>query len=487
MSALSLLLALAVMTPAAQANTYDEFGIGTRIVDANYVRGPKQVTLEFKPRATGSHVIRLVSASGAGLQFSVFRIPASGEGGIRIGKTGGTDKPRTWKGFLDGSKRYYINVWSSRGSARFTAKVRAVEPMATKTLADPEPSADLTTSPTASWQVDGTANAVVVAGQTMFVGGDFTNVYSKNGGSLPRSYLVGIDRATGEPTSFTPELNGAVWALALSPDQNTLYVGGSFRMAQGQSRKYIAAYDVKTGRLTSFDPPSPNSALRAIAADGKKVYLGGLFTSLGGVRRNYVAAVEAGTGKLDNRFVAWPNDKVNSLVIGIDRLWLGGEFTTIGGVRQKGLGAVDPISGKRQATSDVVYPVIALAVSDTQLFVAGGGPGGRGAAFSRATGAKQWEIESDGNFQAVDTLGGGRFVYFGGHYETIEGNGSVDRLTRHYAKNGKTDVSWLPQVNGMRSINAIDVTGSGIHIGGDFTKVDGEAHRGFAIITGDTR
>ena len=484
---MSLLLVLALMTPAAQAGMYDEFGIGAAIVDANYVRGPKQVKLEFKPRATGSHVIRLLSASGAELQFAVFRIPSSGDGGIRIGKTAGTDKPRRWKGFLDGSKRYYIKVWSSRGSARFTAKVRAIEPMAKKTTADPTAATDLTTSPKASWQVDGTTNAVVVTGQTMFVGGNFTSVYSANGGRLPRRYLVGIDRVSGEPTGFTPMLDGAVWALALSPDQNTLYVGGSFRMAQGQSRKYVAAYDVKTGRLTSFDPPSPNSALRAIAADGKKVYLGGLFTSMGGVRRNYVAAVEAGTGKLDSRFVAWPDDKVNSIVIGIDRLWLGGEFTKIGSARQRGLGAVDPISGKRQATTDVVYPVIALAASDTQLFVAGGGPGGRGAAFSRATGAKQWEIESDGNFQAVDTLGDGRFVYFGGHYETIEGNGSVDRLTRHYASNGKTDVSWLPQVNGMRSINAIDVTANGVHIGGDFTKVDGEAHRGFAMIAGDTR
>ena len=111
--------------------------------------------------------------------------------------------------------------------------------------------------------------------------------------------------------------------------------------------------------------------------------------------------------------------------------------------------------------------------------------GGRAAAFSLATGLEQWEISSDGNFQAVD-VDEGRFVYFGGHYEIIEGDESIDRLTRHDKTTGRTDTSWLPRINGIRSINAIDVTPNGLHIGGDFTRVDGERHEGFAILPGLT-
>ena len=466
--------------PAVQAEIYDEFGIGTETVDADLVDGPKWVKLDFKPRATGSHVIRILSASDADLQFTVFRENYAGDGGTKIATTSGSRKPRLWKGYLNESKNYYLGVWSSRGSAKFTAKVQAIEPLQAKSLSD------LTTRPIDSWQVRGVAKAVVVAGETMFVGGNFTEVFSESGGSLPRRHLAGIDRTTGEPTGFAPTLDGTVYALALSPDESTLYVGGAFRMAEGEQRKYVAAYDVTSGMLTDFDPPSLNSGVRAIAVDGDKVYLGGLFTSLGGTSRNYVAAVEAGTGRLDTEFLPQPNGKVNSLVVGVDRLWLGGEFTRIDGIWQKGLGAVDPVDGQRQPAPRVDYPVIDLALSDTQLFVAGGGAGGSGAAFSRATGEKQWEIRGDGNFQAVDVFGD-RFVYFGGHYDTIEGNGYVDRLTRHDAATGAIDLGWLPQVNGYRSINSIDVTADGVHVGGDFTKVSGEPHQGFAVIVGDPR
>ena len=480
LAVLSLLVALGAPSAPAQANTFDEIDIGTRIIDADHVRGPKWTRLEFEPMTTGSHVISVVSSSDADIRLSVFRKSDDwdDEDGLRIGSTSGSDAPRRWEGVLDKSKHYYIGVWASEGSAEFTANIKAVP--------TPKTLADLSTSPMESWQVKGVANAVLTAGDVLFVGGDFTAVYNTDGASFPRSHLTGIDRETGEPTSFSPMLDGPVYALELSPDEKTLYVGGAFRKAEGKSRKYIAAYDVATGELTDFDPPSPNKALRSIAVDGDKVYIAGLFKKIGGERRDHVAALEAGTGALDPKFDVSVNGKVRALLMGVDRLWIGGEFTKVGGVRQRGIGAVDPVDGSRQATDDVAYPVIALSASDSRLFIAGGGPGGRAAAFSRVTGTELWEISSDGNFQAVDH-DGGRFVYFGGHYEKIEGNPDIDRLTRHYVESGKTDVSWLPRVNGMRSINAIDVTSDGINIGGDFTKVDGDRHRGFAIIPGQTR
>ena len=47
-------------------------------------------------------------------------------------------------------------------------------------------------------------------------------------------------------------------------------------------------------------------------------------------------------------------------------------------------------------------------------------------------------------------------------------------------------MTWLPQINGIRSINAIDVAPDGLHIGGDFTRVDNEPHEGVAILPGTT-
>ncbi|MBX2886335.1 MAG: hypothetical protein KTR32_40645 [Granulosicoccus sp.] len=346
-------------------------------------------------------------------------------------------------------------------------------------LTNPVHSDSMTIEPASSWQLRGTANVVVASGDTVFVGGNFTEIYNDNGGSLPRHYLAALNRHTGEPTSFAPNLDGEVWALAMSPDRKTLYVGGSFLKAESLSRKHIAAYNVQTGALTTLVTPNPNGALRTIAVANNKVYIGGLFTKIGYENRPYLAAFDPATGDLDTSFTPTPNARVRTLVATGNRLWIGGDFTQVNGKKQRGVGAVNPTSGALQITDDVAYPVIALASSDTQLFIAGGGPGGRAAAFNQNTGIEQWEISSDGNFQAVD-VESGDYVYFGGHYEAIEGNKNIDRLTRHSKRTGKTDLSWLPRLNGMRSINAIDVTSDAVHIGGDFTQVYAQSHEGFA-------
>ena len=343
----------------------------------------------------------------------------------------------------------------------------------------------LTTAAMSSWQIRGTANAVITTGRTLFVGGDFTEIHHDDGKSLSRTHLAAFDRHTGEPDKFAPRLDGEVWALALSPDENSLFAGGSFLSADGLERNRVAEYDVRTGTLTSFVTPPLNQALRAITVVGEKVYLGGMFTKIGTEDRKYIAAFDSATGELDRDFSATPNARVKALAAEAGRLWIGGDFDRVNGVRQRGIGALDLVDGSLQRTDDAAYPVIALAVSEEQVFIAGGGPGGKAAALDVATGKKRWEITSDGNFQAVD-VDEGRFVYFGGHYESVEEDERIDRLTRHDKSNGRVDISWLPRINGYRSINAIDVTPDGLHIGGDFTKVDAEPHQGFAILPGMT-
>ena len=155
--------------------------------------------------------------------------------------------------------------------------------------------------------------------------------------------------------------------------------------------------------------------------------------------------------------------------------------------------------------------------SPTQLFVAGGGRNEEGrfngnvaAAFNRVTQEKQWELEGDGNVQGVD-VDDGRYVYFGGHYERfryirnsetnqngnwIRDGDNVDRLSRHDKATGEIDFTWLPFVDGIRSVNGIDVTPDGLYVVGDFFKVGGDTttpndprkknHRGFVIFSGAT-
>lgn len=388
-----------------------------------------------------------------------------------------------------------------------------------------------------TYETNEQARAVLTIGDVVYVGGDFKNI--KNGGVFAnpaQSYIAAFDRNTGDPIpDFDIELDGPVYTLASNND--TLYIGGAFNTANRQNRKYFAAYEIANGNatLTNFRLKtngtniSPNRSLRDIAITGDKLYLAGFFTKVGGNDEYaYVAAFDLDSGEIVENFKPNPNRAVKELVAGGDEgLWMGGDFKQVNGISHENLALVDHNTGELKATSpSVPYPVIDLAATSTQLFVAGGGTnppiiidketikavfkGNIAAAFDRNTQRIQWELQGDGNVQGVD-VDGGRYVYFGGHYEAFEyirnsntnqdgekitGGAKVDRLSRHDKTTGEIDFTWLPFVDGIRSINGIDVTSDGLYIVGDFFQVGGDTtnpnntnkknHRGFAIFNGAT-
>ena len=100
--------------------------------------------------------------------------------------------------------------------------------------------------------------------------------------------------ATIAPTpDSTWQTNGRVIAIAVSG--NTVYIGGSFTEVEdhtGQTavRNHVAAFNVSTGAVTSWDP-NASSTVRAIVVSGSTVYLGGDFTTLGGKNRKRLGSV----------------------------------------------------------------------------------------------------------------------------------------------------------------------------------------------------
>ena len=63
----------------------------------------------------------------------------------------------------------------------------------------------------------------LVAGQTVYLGGQFNHV-----DGAPRANLAAVSATTGAVTSWRPDPNDRVYALAISPDGGTLYAGGEF-------------------------------------------------------------------------------------------------------------------------------------------------------------------------------------------------------------------------------------------------------------------
>lgn len=390
------------------------------------------------------------------------------------------------------------------------------------------------------YEINEQARDVLVIGDVVYVGGDFKRIVRPNSSeSRAVKYLAAFDRNTGLPIKgFDLKLNGRVKTLAASPDDKTLYIGGNFTKVGEENRRFFAAIDISSGsaRLAGFRLQAgkkliaPNRSIEEIAIDNtnNRLYIGGSFTKFGDVGDHaYAAAFDISSGQIVKRFKPKPNKRVTALIPGgREGLWIGGEFKKIRDVEAIGLALVEHDTGElKKSSPKVKYPVIDLAATSSQLFVAGGGTNNVGeknenggefagniaSAYDRRTKKMQWELQGDGNVQGVD-VGAGQYVYFGGHYRGFQyirdnpndDNGfkvrrgvDVERLSRHDKRTGKIDFTWLPFVDGIKSVNAIDVTVDGLFVVGDFSEVGGDTtnpkdprrkkHSGFAMFNGATK
>ena len=131
----------------------------------------------------------------------------------------------------------------------------------------------------------------------MYVAGKFLDVKAPDGTTRNQSYLAAFDLETGEwISSFRPDVGGIVIAIEITPD-GRLYAAGE--MPGG-----VELFDAETGaKDTTFDPQIENTwgppAVYDIERAGDDLYLGGTFRSAQGTLLSNLARVDATTGALD--------------------------------------------------------------------------------------------------------------------------------------------------------------------------------------------
>jgi hypothetical protein len=244
-------------------------------------------------------------------------------------------------------------------------------------------------------------------GNKMFIGGTFQQILGPNGKPL-------IDPKTGKPltgvtnltvvdtnnkdavdTSFKHVFNGTILALAVSPDDSRLYVGGQFTTVDGRSDRGLAAFDLtSTGyplvaAFTVNGAPSVDPGIQNVAHVGQAsvralvvgpslsggtagtLYVGGDFVTALGAPVQQLMAIDLGSGTLITTFTpsfgvdmslppcgnlsGQENANTNwvqiwTLALGIDgsgnpRLYVGGHFDSLDGTKQVDLAAIDPATG----------------------------------------------------------------------------------------------------------------------------------------------
>ncbi len=150
--------------------------------------------------------------------------------------------------------------------------------------------------------LDGEVNDFAGLGDTIVVGGTFTQVYDHATGQVhDRRGILAFSRATGALLPFDPDLNGSVHELETSQDGSHVFAAGTFTQAGGQWYQRVVKLDVG-GNVDAAFHTVVSAKVDGLAVANGRVYLGGAFNTVEGVSREGLAAVDAVTGALDATF-----------------------------------------------------------------------------------------------------------------------------------------------------------------------------------------
>ncbi len=361
-----------------------------------------------------------------------------------------------------------------------------------------------------TWQTDGIVWAAAAAGGKVFVGGDFSAVRAPgtaagDASSLTRTNLAVLDGATGKPLDCAPAVTGStnasVRALEVSPDGETLYIGGSFTaLGSATGRKHLAALDISSCTPVADFAPQPSAPVRAVEATGSAVYFGGLMSYVGSTARARAAAVAAVGAPEAGSLLLWDpqfDNEVLAIAVrpGGSEVVVGGRFDLVNGASSHALAVVDPVDGDNRFVYGGLVPaksvVKDIAVDSTGFYTANEGTGfqefdGR-IAFDWSSHGQRWRDTCLGATQAVVVYAG--VLYSGSHvHDCTTMNSFPDGLRYHLLAQSVTDptlLPWFPQTNdgigealGPRDVVVSDGDSDFLWVVGEFTTVNGVRQQG---------
>ncbi len=324
---------------------------------------------------------------------------------------------------------------------------------------------DSTFNPNGNGQVD--AIALQSDGKVL-VGGQFTSFQPNGTGSnVTRDYVARLNADGTLDTTFDPESNSYVLAVAVQSDGKVL-IGGTFTTLQPNSassattRAYLARLNADGTLDTTYDPEPSNSVLTLSMQSDGKVVVGGTFTNLqpngasAATSRNYLARLNT-DGTIDATFDPSPDLPVSVAIARADgTILIGGSFTSV-----QPSGAI-LVGGSFSTAGGSAAANLALLNADGSF---------NGAAMDRPNAAVYgMAIQTDGK-----TLVAGAFTSVGGTARS-----GLARLNT----DNTVDAAFNPGVSGTVYAAAIQPDGR-IVIGGSFTAAGGAARSNVARLNAD--
>jgi sugar lactone lactonase YvrE len=453
---------------------------GTGVLNGFTVLIPAPVISSFSPFAAAPEQTVTIS----GLNFS-------GTTQVRFGGT-----PATQFMVVSGTQiTATVPVGASSGSITVVnAAGMASRQGFTVLAAQPNPSAALSAFPTFNAAV----RAVIVVGNTVYVGGDFSearNSAANGGNTLQRRGLATIDATTGALLPWTLNLEGnSVYSLVQAGDR--IFAGGDFTMVNDngmvQTRNRILAFEVATGRLMSWNPNvgANNGIIRSLAMDGGVLHAVGDFTMVAGQSRVNACSFDGVGGTLLGNYA--PNIGAPAFSVGISGAWaiIGGQFAQVNGNTTRanivGVGKDNGIIAPWNPNIPT-GTVNAVKVDGNTIYLGGGFPqvGGEPRNSLCAVDAEsaeplEWNPNLNGAPFAITVVGG--VVYAGGGFTMVNGNVARNRLAAFPAPPmDATATVFNPNLDA--DVLGIASNGTRLFAVGAFTNVGRQPRQGFAAFS----
>ena len=338
-------------------------------------------------------------------------------------------------------------------------------------------------------------NSLVVVGDTLITGGDFSVVSGEF-----RNDLAAFNTNNGSLISWNPNPGGrfgnALSVQSLAVADNIVYVGS-------RTVESIAAFDVKSGRPATLSLPDLNGAVFGLAIFENKLYIRGDFTRVNRQKRNHLAAIN-----INNRTVTDWNPNVNGVVKSLkivgDTVYVGGNFSRVGDSTRNDIAAVDISDGSVTSWNPNVVSssgrdegVKSLAVVDNTLYVGG--------SFSSVGGLARNDIAaikiSDGSVTSWNPGKGNSFgsgsrisvnsiaisgstVYVGGDFSRMGVNESprVNLAAVNMSDGTVTSFRSLLDASSFYSVRSLALAGDTLYVGGFFNSIGNKPRNGLAAI-----
>jgi uncharacterized delta-60 repeat protein len=369
---------------------------------------------------------------------------------------------------------------------------------------------------------------VVLSSGQILIGGSFTTITPNATGTvITQNGLARLNSDGTLDTTFIPNPNGTVYAIALQSNGEIL-VGGNFTSflpnpiyttVNGVSTPSGTSYPMNyLGLLqanglpdTTFNP-NPNSSVTAITLQSNgQILVGGNFNGFAPnnstifTNRNYIARINT-NGTVDSAFDPELNSAANAIAVLSDgsvfiggyftvvqtgsTILMGGSFTHVGGYSAPNmvrLNADSSVDGTFTAYPD--GPVNSMTVDSTGAVFVGG-------AFANVGGQARpnlARLNPDGSLDSsfnpgangpvnVIALGTSGQLVVGGAFTSIGGQ-PVTYLAR-LGSSGSPDASFAPSLNGIVNSAVMQPNGQ-IVIAGAFTSVAGQPVGGLARLNSD--